>query len=312
MFYAWIYRLYLDWMPRLGRVGRHGAAAPAVQDLPPIPQDVAAAQTAQRLAFETMDASATSKGKAYRGVGVVVGLLGILIVAAAVAPTALEVENHQALIAIGGLKVGMMLTMLYLVYKKGYKSDLKSQWIEHRRQAETHRYARLHDFRKALTEQPSAALARCVYWELRYILDDKDSGQIAYNSGKAEKYQAIEHASERLSRIGFGVALLCACLLFLSEIGWMHHHAALIFGTAAVPAFVGGIHGINGFLNIGGLAEEHAKMANFLRGIHGDLTTTPADNVEGMLLLVERAYGQLVDRDVQWAESTAKVNLNLA
>jgi hypothetical protein len=210
-----------------------------------------------------MDASATSKVQAYRGVGVVVGLLGILIVAAAVAPTALEVENHQALIAIGGLKVGMMLSMLYLVYKTGYKSDLKSQWIAHRKLAETHRYARLHDFRKALTDQPSAAMAPPVYWELRYILDDKVSGQIAYNSGKAKKYQAIEHASELLSWIGFGVALLCACLLFLSEIGWMHHYAALIFGTAAVPAFVGGIHGINGFLNIGGLAEEHAKMAIF-------------------------------------------------
>ena len=75
---------------------------------------------------------------------------------------------------------------------------------------------------------------------------------------------------------------------------------------------MGGIHGINGFLNIGGLADEHFKMASVLDGMRNELELMPSDDINGMHDLAERAYGQLVDRDTQWEEGAKKVNLKPA
>jgi hypothetical protein len=306
--FAWCYDKYLDWMPFFDRL---------------ISDNVGLAESKTAYdgdhsgqSFKDIDTSATKLGKAYRGVGVLVGMLGIVIVFSAVVPVALQIENETWLRPLGALKVAMMLGMLVLVYEIGRKSGIKTRWIAARREAERLRYEELRMLKDALHAKPDNASAGKVYNELTHILDGK-WGQILYNAGKAQKYKAIERASELLSWLGFGIGLVSAIWLLFSEFGWIVHRPWLIFGTAAVPAFVAGIHGINGFLNISALAEEHEKMAQFLRGISAELGKTGPKKTdpnysEAILLIAERAYSQLVDRDVQWAESTKKVSLKPA
>ncbi len=50
--------------------------------------------------------------------------------------------------------------------------------------------------------------------------------------------------------------------------------AGLDIFTAFAPAAVGGIHGINGFLDISGLAEQHENMAQYLSDIHNEMLSS--------------------------------------
>ena len=92
----------------------------------------------------------------------------------------------------------------------------------------------------------------------------------------------------------------------------MPHQPWLIFGTAFTPALVGGVHRINGFLNVGGEADEHSRMANILKGLRAELKLIKPEDTAAMSNLAERVCGQLVDRDTQWAEGAKKAKLNPA
>lgn len=59
-------------------------------------------------------------------------------------------------------------------------------------------------------------------------------------------------------------------------------------------------------------AEDHAKVADILQGIRAELSIADPSDCETVLFIAEHAYGQLVDRDVQWAKSAEKVRLKPA
>lgn len=303
MDYGFLYRLYLKSMSR----ATHRSILQAEHERYVPPQS--------STAFEVADAIANQHGNAYRGAGVLIGLLSILVVFIAVTPAGFHIANESVLVVLGFLKVGLMTLILGLVYLFGLKSRHHQEWIQQRHHAESLRYAQLKELKESLvaslSSDESELNSKAFFEEIKQILAGP-GGQIAYNRRKADQYKSIEHFSGQLSWYGFMFAFFCALWLLLSELHLVPHTSLLIFGTAAVPALVGGIHGINGLLKIESLAEEHYKMASVLNGLNEELNhANPIDGV-AILNMGERAYSHLVDRDVQWSESVEKINIKPA
>lgn len=298
MNYSSTYRKYLRWISWLGgyRQKKHPQAQHVT--LREVNPD-----------FDVADRNAARYGDQYRGAGVAVGLLGISIVFVALAPVGLSIHSGRVLVGMGALKIALMLWILWLVFQFGQRSKLSQLWIETRCKAEELRYSKLKRLKNDLARSSikSEDQTQMLHDELSSILSgNNDDGQIRYNQSKGEMYEAIERFGERLSWWGFALALVCAIMLLLSEVHLVGHMPWLIFGTAALPALVGGIHGINGFLKIGALAEEHLVMAKLLKGFSIELEHTPISDADSVLAIAERTYGQLVSRDVLWGESTQK------
>lgn len=267
------------------------------------------------LSFANADMRANEHGEAYRGAGVLVGLLGILVVFIAVAPTGFQISDESVLVMLGVLKVGLMATILGHVYFFGIKSRHHMEWIQHRQLAESLRYAPLKKLKESLTlnltSDESKLHSQALFDGLKQAVAGP-GGQIAYNRMKSDQFKSIEHFSGQLAWYGFAFALLCAVWLLLSELHLAPHTSLLIFGTAAVPALVGGVHGINGLLKIDSLAEEHHKIACVLNGMNDELNHAKAQHGGEILKIAERAYTILVDRDVQWSESIEKIKIKPA
>lgn len=288
--YSFFYRKYMAWMPWLG-----GYRVPVARATPSVS------------AHPSQDTSATDYGNAYRGVGVLTGLLGIAIVFAAVAPGAFELENILALRCFGILKVSMMCLMLFLVYTVGQRSGLKDRWISARRESEKDRYQTLRELIQLLEGGKNEQHAAPVVAELSRILLG-ENGQIHYNRNKAHQYEAIEKAAVGISWTGFFCALVCAFLILLAEFHWIHHQSALILGTAFLPALVGGVHGINGFLTVGNLAADHKAMADYLHKSSDALHSLAVKDVDQVLEIARSTYMRLEGRDAEWIEKTQTGN----
>lgn len=251
--------------------------------------------------FEEFDKEAGTQGNLCRAYGVAIGYLGFAIVFCAVAPTAFHIQSEIFLKFIGMTKVGLMLVTLLLIWLVGRKNGAKTRWITARRAAEALRYTLTRDAIRDFEEKPTAEARESLRSTLNCILED----QINYNRNKAEKYEAIEVAAKRLSWAGFFSALACAFFLLLSEFHILTHHSWLILGTAFLPALVGSIHGINGFLNISGLAESHVGMVETLANIRERLADANANN-ETVIDEARRAYRHLSNRDDEWARKSEK------
>jgi hypothetical protein len=251
--------------------------------------------------FDELDEEANTQGSICRASGVAVGYLGFAVVFCAVAPTAFQIESEYLLKLVGITKVFLMLLILYLIWKVGKKNGAKARWIKARRAAEALRYVRIHGAIQNFKEKRTPATRQKLTAELIQVLD----GQIEYNKAKAEKYEAIEVAASRLSWAGFLSAFACACILLLSEFHVVPHQSILILGTAFLPALVGSIHGINGFLNISGLAESHSEMAKSLTEIRSNIMDGTASE-EIVIDEAMRAYRKLSDRDEKWAAKSEK------
>jgi len=288
--YSIFYIGYMRFMPWLG-----GYRAP-----------VASAQS-EATACQTADRAATDYGSEYRGVGVLTGGLGVAIVFAAIAPVAFAVEDILMLRGFGVLKVSMMCLMLFLVFMVGQKSGLKEKWIRTRQQSEQDRYKTLAALIRDLEVDMSEQHAAPVLTELSRILLG-ESGQIHYNHNRAHQYEAIENAAEIISWGGFFIALICAFLILLAEFDWLHHHPALILGTAFLPTLVGGVHGINGFLSVGNLATDHKAMANHLNETSIAIGKLSPRDVEQVLQIARATYTRLDGRDLEWSQRTLSGN----
>ena len=251
----------------------------------------------------TSDKSAVNYGNEYRGVGVFIGMLGIAIVFVAITPGAFEINNILWLRLLGILKVFMMCLMLTLVYLIGQKSGFKDKWINSRLKSEKDRYFPLEDLIAQLIKDKSEKLTTSVKTEALRILQGHD-GQIEYNHNKAQQYESIEKAVERISWIGFFVALVCAVLILLSEFDLIHHQSFLILGTAFLPALVGGLHGINGFLTVGNLAGDHKTMTQHLTEAECVLQEVSASDADEVLKIAKKTHLRLDGRDIEWGEKT--------
>lgn len=250
--------------------------------------------------FIEMDEEATYLGDRYRGIGVTVGLFGVLIVFCAVAPIGFQ-SGHTTTLVFTIVKILTMLSMAYLVWKT-INSKLRSRWIEARLNAEILRYKHLRDLIEWLNNNPDDEVkSDKLVIELEKIFDE----QIEYNQLKSIQYRSIVTFSERLGWIGFLIALVGACMHLFMHDSW------LIFPTAFVPALVGTIHGINGFLHLSDLSEDHASMANRLDKTRKEIKEFRSDPKK-ILELSKAVYQILTNRDVQWVETAEKLGLKIS
>jgi hypothetical protein len=261
-------------------------------------------KTSELVPLIEIDSIATRLGNHYRGIGVAVGLLGAAIVFFAVTPNALELHDLAGKI-IGGIEIALMLIMLgFIIY--GTKSNLRQKWIKKRSEAELLRYQGLRSCIENLRNAMSTSSSKVTHTESIAILKGPN-GQATYNLKKHFMYERIEKLSDRAAWFGFLLGLVGASL-HLSPI----HAAWFIYLTAFIPALVGAIHGVNSFLQIGILSEDHGVMAERLSELLHRFEQTNSNDVSATLKLSEALYGLLSNREGQWIESTEKLGLKPA
>lgn len=252
--------------------------------------------------FERIDKLATQLGNRYRGMGVLVGIMGMGIIFCAIGPIALQL-NAKVGEVLGALKIVLMVAMLVLIWV-GTCSRIKNRWVAARREAELLRYADLYQAIQLLQRQPHDLKEReVVRSKLLEILDGTE-GQVAYNASKLKQFESIEHVSNLAGWLGFVMALTAAIVHV-----WVHKPWLLMF-TGFLPALIGGIHGINAFLGLAGLVEETSKMKDRLGQLLDAVKHTSPD--ENFLDLAKLTYDTLTTRDVMWAEGADKLGLTPA
>lgn len=309
MFYQWIYKkVYLKTLLFLADVLRI-PKKPATEKGSTQPKSDPTFDTQNKdPIFDAKDKKATLLGDSYRGIGVAVSVLGLLIIFCAIAPIALEIEHQFGDIFIV-CEIVLMLLMLFLV-RHTTKKDLRKNWIDARKEVETLRYADLNskinqletndNGNKDFDNDMKKALLTALNQKLHHIFDE----QVNYNKDKAEIYLRIEKSSDILSWVGFVLAFTAVCAHLFT------HAPFLLFFTAFIPALVGAIHGTNAFLRLSDLAEDHIEMAKGLEEAQGSLNDKGVDSSK-MLEIAEKTYNMLTDRDTKWAAKTNKLGLKL-
>ena len=299
---SWIFKSYLNSMSFFGKLFEPIAKQAKASDKPsvyaPLPNE-------QSLTLSEADEIAISLGMRYRALGVSIGIMGIAIIFLAIAPGGLGLGHHAEKI-VGSIKVILMVLMLYLVFS-GRRSRINHQWIRMRLVAEKLRYCRLQTLSEAAPDA-DPKWAEQLKAQLEDVLVGK-GGQIAYNAAKAHQYESVER---------FADILLWASVIF-ALIGAVSHFfvpwPALIFLTAFGPAAVGGIHGINGFLGIGGLIEEHKatqiRLQLSLERLHNLALLSDKDG-KALKDIATAVLEILGSRDSRWKESAAKLGLRPA
>ncbi|MCC8395835.1 hypothetical protein LJ656_24935 [Paraburkholderia sp. MMS20-SJTR3] len=260
--------------------------------------------------FEYLDRQADKWGRRYRGAGILIGYLGIAVIFCAIAPVALQIEDAHTLQTMGALKVAMMIATLVLILRVSGPNGAKQRWIAARRAAEALRYRPLQrlllEFEATLKHGAvdGAAVRQQLHERIRIDLEQ----QVAYNRKKHHDCELIEQGAKRLSWLVFFVALGCAIGLLLSELELIGHHPWLILGTAFLPALLGGIHGINAFLDISGLAEQHERMAGTLDTILKRVSSATLTDAQ-LIAEARSAWLMLSERDSEWADKSSASEL---
>ena len=116
-------------------------------------------------------------------------------------------------------------------------------------------------------------------------------------AASAQLTAAVQHAST------VSTCVCCALTFYL-----IHHRPYLILGTAFLPALVGGVHGINGFLTVGNLAGDHKTMTKHLSEAEHALKSVLASDTDEVLKIAKRTYLRLEGRDTEWKEKTQSAN----
>lgn len=238
------------------------------------------------------DALATELGNRYRGMGVAVGSCGALSVLCALLPIAFTLNTTLQELAVI-LELAFILLMV-LIVTQGIRSRTHGRWLYHRRAAEKQRYAELE---KQIAE---SADVEHLKETLTKILDE----QIGYNNQKATQYESIERFSDFFSWTGVGLAIFAAIAHLLGA-----HASQLIFLSVFMPALVGAIHGINGFLRLQDLAEDHAKMAERLQQLKADLDGGAGPSK--IRALAESTLTLLSNRDDEWVRMAQRLGLKV-
>jgi hypothetical protein len=303
---GWLFKTYLRTLAALGRAfgGQHAEAAHAAADASQ-PHDATAAALAAD-SFEQVDRAATTAGDHYRALGISVGLLGIAVVFLALAPFGLALDERTAHL-VGGLEIALMVTML-LVVVVGRRRRTHRRWIILRARAEELRYRPLAELVERAAAAPDDAPTLDGLEQAMLDILDGPQGQIAYTAAKASQYEAVEHCSDVLLWASVALALVGAVgHLFVHWPGWL-------FLTAFGPAAMGGLHGINGFLNVGGLIEGHRDMEAALSHSLSELRQLRGSPERGQALpaLGAHVLGTLTSHHANWEKSAVKRNLNPA
>lgn len=233
------------------------------------------------------DDLATLLGNAYRGSGVLVGLLGASIIFCAIAPYGFGVYRDAPAVYFAIAKVALMLWVVQTIYHVRSR-DLKNRWLKTRLKVEEARYRSLED---------------CPSMEGQALSKTMDSmltgpgGQIAYNERKHHEYRAMEHKASNATKVGFAVSLAAAISHFFI------HWDGLIFFTAFLPAGIGALHGVNAFLRLERLAHDHLRLARELKAAHGGfLAAEISGDTKAARQAAASAHQLLVHGNRTWEE----------
>ncbi|MCE0761238.1 hypothetical protein LWH94_18905 [Marinobacter sp. G11] len=254
--------------------------------------------------FKDFDDEATLLGNAYRGIGVLVAILSAVIIFSAIAPTAFELHGGLYL-ALGITEVVAMALVIALV-SYASKAKLRSKWRNRRAEAEKLRYKKFSELLSRAEADPSSENLTAVVQETLSHLSGENC-QITYNRNKANAYHNIESLSNNIGGVGFGLALLGAVGHLV-----LHWNSLLIL-TVFVPAMVGAIHALNGFLKLSDLSDDHKKVATQLE-MHKKVLEQNLKNRNDFYKLLETSrniYTTLLARDEQWLEMVNRQNIQV-
>ena len=249
------------------------------------------------------DLGATETGNAYRGSGVLIGVLGALIVFCAIAPYGLGISKNPRAIYFGVAEVVLMIFVIATIWKVNAVDtvsglDLKKQWIKLRLEAEMLRYHKLHE---SISAGDVASIAAALE-PLIGIQKEHPDDQVRYNRKKHAQLHAIEHAANNATKIGFGISLGAALLHLVAHYDW------LMFLTAALPAGVGALHGINSFLKLEEHAQQHQWMADRLDVLAVSFRESRmTDDAERSIELATQIYSILTSAQDDWLNVTQKM-----
>jgi hypothetical protein len=268
--------------------------------------------------FAAADADATARGEVYRGLGVVIGVLGASVLLLTILPHACPALLHFEP-WIHGLE-GLLMLIMGGVVAFARTRKLKRAWIQSRLLAEHLRYTAL---ATALTaaEQGSAEHLRAVRDEMTRLLDSPADSQIAYHARKRDTYEHVEHFVDRLTYYGFWLSLSGALIAIVIDWVGSEGHAAghgegalspslLLLLTAYVPALVATLHGVVSFLRLPQLIMQHERMVAQLTVIQVEKRalldaeardTPPADPTASWVALGQRLLRELRQGDTAWS-----------
>ncbi len=281
------FSLYMAALSSLGAIVHRRSHATAPQNQ--------GARVASSRTFEEADQDAKALGDLYRGAGIGMVGLGALIVLCAVAPLALEVDHGVAL-WWGVAEISLMVLVLAMAaWLKAV--NIRRRWIDARHLAESLRYGALESRMVALSkavegQADTATLVTALHQDLTEILDS----QITYNEARHAHYERIEHGATVVGIAVFASALVAALAHLVVHWPW------LLFFTVAGPTLAGAVHGINGFLRIADMSDDHREMAHALRGLQTRLNECAALPVHAAQLLQTSSdvHRALLARDAQW------------
>lgn len=217
------------------------------------------------------DQVAIEAAQQFRSSGVFIGFLGLLVTTLAILPSGIDFDHHTVLI-LTALKVSLMIAIILLIFKHN-RSNIKDKWLFARIKAEQLRYGWLKNDQIDLQE----------------VINLIDS-QISYNHSKIERYESVEHTTELLTWVAFGLALIAATAHFFIEAHW------LIFFTGLFPALVGILHWINGFLGFGTMIRDHEYALSSLKGIQERILQPNMD----IRAITNELFWLMSMRDTQW------------
>lgn len=255
------------------------------------------------LSDSELSRAARHAGEVYRGLGVLVGLMGALVVLLALLPDALRLGD-AAKTVLSYAKFALMALILVLLFVVR-RYELRSRWIQLRLLNESRRYAALESALSDASDSGAGAAGALAH-RLRDALEGP-TGQIAYNEGRAHAYEGIEAFVKQITYAGFGLSMLAAAasvvLAHLSvKAPW------LLLLTAFVPAAVAALHGIVGFLRLPELVVQHermaARLAHWLASIPPDLATPGA--TQQLIQVAESALADLRQGDRVWTTVVRK------
>lgn len=255
---------------------------------------------------EELMRAALNAGEVYRGVGVLVGLLGALVVLLALLPDAFRISGHVKT-TVSYLKLCLVIIVVGLVIAVK-ASRLHSRWIQLRLLAESRRYAGL----EVALQEARGRGAKELEQLRQHLLETLDGPkcQNTYNEGRAHTYEGIEAFVKRTTYVGFGFSMTAAfASVALSNLN--SKVLLLLLFTALVPVAAATLHGIVGFLRLPELVVQHERMAarlcHWLKRVPPRLSQSGAK--DRLCKAAEGALTDLRQGDIVWTTVVRKAEV---
>lgn len=292
---TFIYKSYIQFLTWAGRKFHE------IQFAPHEPSTAKTPTTYLGVNLEELDLQATIIGNTYRGLGILVGILGLLVIFCALAPQGFSLDEEQAHLVHWLEILFMILTVAIFIYGKAAK--LHQKWMAVRLASEQKRYEGLLNLIENATDLKAIN-------EVLYQLLDGVNGQIQYNKIKFQQYELIEEVSSLFTWITFVIAFFAAMVHLYFDFPW------LTFLTAFSPSLGAVVHGINAFLEIGELSDAHNKMTVFLSTKKNELDKLSKndmyllpENLGNYIDLAKQIHNKLTSNNNRWVGIAKKQHL---